>query len=294
LVPETGHEEFLMRRVLVLPVLVSFMLCATGCSSMVYFSSDPAGAKLFVNGIAYGETPRNVQLNWTTFSTFTVKLEKDGYQPYMGTLPGEPKWVYIVLEGLFCWPLLLLNAYGPRSAYHFSLRPLGEAPSPVVPAPPGETQIPSSAAAKPGEIQVYEEAEGSPRMACLEFRPGNENAREYLTSIQEWFCTGFVESRRFALIEREQIEKIFKEKKFTQTGEVDAETARELGKILGVDYLLIGSVSKLDQTFEIDARIVDVQTGKIEVASHGSSSSATRLRAAVHDIINDLNRKFTR
>ena len=279
-----------MRKALLMVMLVCFALSATGCSSMVYFASDPPGAKLSINGVSYGETPRNVQLSWTTFSTFSVKLEKEGYQPYTGNLPGEPKWVYIILEGLFCWPLLLLNAYGPRASYHFNLRPLGEAP----PSPPRGTQTPPPVAVRPGEIQVFEEAAERPRMACLEFRPGNEGSKEYLTSIQEWFCTGFVESRRFSLIEREQIEQIFREKKFSQTGEVDAETARELGKILGVDYLLIGSVTKLDRTFEVDARIVDVETGKIEVASHGSSSSASRLRATVHDIINDLNREFSK
>ena len=273
-----------MKNTVLVLALLTVAALGSGCRSMVYFRSNPEGAKLHINGVPRGTTPCTVELKWHTFKTFDITLEKEGYRPYVARLQGEPKWVFIIID-ILCWPLVFINGFGPRDAYNFSMEPLGASGT----AKPGEKPVP----AQPGEIVVYENIEQKPRMACLEFRKGTDDAGAYITTVQEMFCTGFVESKRFSIIEREQIEKILKEKQFAQTGDVDAETARELGKILGVDYLLIGSMSKLGETFELDARLVEVDTGETKTASHGSCSAATGLRAAIYGIVNDLNRKFT-
>ncbi len=276
-----------MKKVVLLLVLLGAVALGSGCKSMVYFRSNPPGAQLHINGIPRGETPCTLELKWHTFKTFDVTLEKEGYRPHVARLQGEPKWTFIIIDILF-WPLVFVNGFGPKPAYSFNLTPLGEAPAPgPSEKPPGPVQ------GKAGEVVVYENVEKKPRMACLEFRRGTEDAARFITAVQEMFCTGFVESRRFSIIEREQIEKILKERQFAQTGDVDAETARRLGKVLGVSYLLIGSMSKLGETFEVDARLVDVDTGETKTASHGSCSSATGLRATVNTIVNDLNRKFS-
>jgi TolB-like protein len=282
----TANEWTSGPRVAVLAVLLSAAVLAAGCSSMVSFRSQPSGAKLYINGAFKGETPCRVMLQWNTFSVFQVKLEKEGYHPYMTKLDGEPKWVYIVIDLLF-WPLMLVNAYGPKPYYEFGLRPLGEE-APVAQDGQDRQEPP----VRPGEIQVYEEVTERPRMACLEFRTGNEAAKDVVTTIQEMFCTGFVQSKRFSIIERAQIEKILKEKQFVGTGEVDSETAKYLGKILGVKFLLIGSASKLGQTFEIDARLVDAETGETKIASNGRCVAESHLRKTIYDIVNDLNKKF--
>ena len=269
-----------------LVVLLGAAALAAGCSSTVSFRSQPSGAKLYINGALQGETPCRVMLKWTTLTEFRIRLEKEGYHPYVARLEGEPKWVYIIIDILF-WPLLLVNAYGPKPYYDFTLRPLGEE-APPVPIDEGPHKKPL----RPGQIQVYEGMTDKPRMACMEFR-SNEAAKEVVTTVQEMFCTGFVESKRFSIIERAQIEKILKEKQFVGTGEVDSETAKYLGKILGVRFLLIGSASKLGQVIEIDARLVDAETGETKIASNGRCAEEAQLRNTVHDIVNDLNRKFS-
>lgn len=284
-----------MKKFLLLLLLVCASAYAGGCSSAVYFRSNPQGAKLTINGMPSGTTPCSVQLNWNTFTTFDIKLEKEGYRPYMTRLEGEVKVLYLIVDILF-WPMAFFNAYGPKPDYSFNMVPLGDAAGaqPVAQPPPSsEEGPPVGSQAQPGSVVVYGNVEKRPRMACLEFRKGNEQAGQYITTVQEMFCTGFVESRRFTVVEREQIEKILKEKQFAQTGVVDARTARELGSVLGVSFLLIGSVSKLGETYEIDARLVDVATGETETASHGSCSSESGLRSAIGGIVNDLNRKFS-
>jgi TolB-like protein len=282
----TAGRETAVSRLVVLAILLGVAVLAAGCQSTVHFRSQPPGAKLFVNGALKGETPCRVMLKWTTLTEFRIRLEKEGYQSYVARLEGEPKWGYIIIDILF-WPLLLINAYGPKPYYDFTLRPVGgEAPPVQVERSPEEQP------ARPGQVKVYQGVADRPRMACIEFRAGNDAAKEVVTTIQEMFCTGFVESKRFSIIERAQIEKILKEKQFVGTGEVDSETAKYLGKILGVRYLLIGSASGLGQAFEIDARLVDAETGETKIASNGRCAAQSQLRSTVHDIVNDLNRKF--
>jgi len=70
-------------------------------------------------------------------------------------------------------------------------------------------------------------------------------------------------SESYYLIEREQIEEILTEQGFQQTGCVTSECAIEVGKLLGVQQIITGSISKVGKVYSISARIIEVQTGQI-------------------------------
>jgi TolB-like protein len=73
----------------------------------------------------------------------------------------------------------------------------------------------------------------------------------------ELFNTG-----KYIVIERSQIDEVIKEQGFQQSGCVTSECAVEVGKMLGVDAMVSGSIGKIGSFFTISARMVDVQTGK--------------------------------
>ena len=55
--------------------------CATifkGSTDDVNFSSDPSGAKVYVNGMLLGTTP--VQLELKSKISYTIEFKKEGYQ----------------------------------------------------------------------------------------------------------------------------------------------------------------------------------------------------------------------
>ncbi len=73
-----------------------------------------------------------------------------------------------------------------------------------------------------------------------------------------------LETGRFAIMEREQMNEILKEQGFQQSGACSEEGCLvEMGQILGVDHLVTGSVGLVGQTFSINVRLVDMATGKI-------------------------------
>jgi TolB-like protein len=99
--------------------------------------------------------------------------------------------------------------------------------------------------------------------------------------VAEWFITAFVKAGRFDVIERGLLKKILDEQKLGISGVVDETTATKIGKLLGVKIIISGSVLKLQNILEINARIIDVETASIIAAENVKSSAAARLQDLV-------------
>lgn len=60
----------------------------------------------------------------------------------------------------------------------------------------------------------------------------------------DMLVTALTESNKFIVIEREQLQKVMKEQELGLTGAVNAQTAAKIGQILGVAYIITGSVTE--------------------------------------------------
>jgi len=56
------------------------------------------------------------------------------------------------------------------------------------------------------------------------------------------------------------------EQKLGMSGILDASTAAEIGKGIGVDAIVLGSVTKSGSNLAIDARLIDTETAEIITA----------------------------
>lgn len=66
------------------------------------------------------------------------------------------------------------------------------------------------------------------------------------------------------VVERTMLDSLLREKRLQYLGVVDARQAHELGRVLDVDALLTGTVTPLkDERVEIDARLIDADTGRV-------------------------------
>jgi TolB-like protein len=72
------------------------------------------------------------------------------------------------------------------------------------------------------------------------------------------------------LIERRRLDMVLNELKFSMSELVDPAKAKKLGQMLGVQGLVLGSVTDLGGTADVDARIIDIQTN---VSLPGASAS---------------------
>ena len=96
-----------MKKILLIAILSSFLLsgCSTimnGTSHSLTVNSSVQRAKVYVNEIYKGETPISLDLP-TDEKTYTIKIEADGYIPYIEVLQRKASgWVWgnIFLGGL--------------------------------------------------------------------------------------------------------------------------------------------------------------------------------------------------
>lgn len=71
-----------------------------------------------------------------------------------------------------------------------------------------------------------------------------------------------VKSGKYEVIDRMNIDKIFREQAFQMTGSVTKERAVEAGQLLGVGKIIVGSLSLVGKTYYLTVTFVDVETGK--------------------------------
>ncbi|HDQ45875.1 MAG TPA: hypothetical protein ENN17_10330 [bacterium] len=108
-------------------------------------------------------------------------------------------------------------------------------------------------------------SQGKITIAVLDFEAKNitQQSAEAVTDIlrTELFNTG-----AFRVVERQRIQRILEEQKFQMSGLTDPDQAAEIGRLLNVEKIMVGSVTRLGSTFIINTRIVEVQTGLVELA----------------------------
>jgi TolB-like protein len=102
--------------------------------------------------------------------------------------------------------------------------------------------------------------------------------------------TGFVNIGRFKVIERAQLEKILAEQKLGLSGVLDASTAAQIGKGIGVDGVVCGSVTQGGGGVSIDARLIDTETATIITAKDAFSNGISLQNLS--QMIVDLAAKF--
>jgi len=113
---------------------------------------------------------------------------------------------------------------------------------------------------------------------------------EHAAIITDLFTFELVQSKGINVIERDSIDRIGEELRFNMSGLVDPMTAAEIGKIAGLQYMLLGAITQVDQrasgggfslfamssremTATVDMRVVDVQTAQITMALRAEGTS---------------------
>jgi curli biogenesis system outer membrane secretion channel CsgG len=112
--------------------------------------------------------------------------------------------------------------------------------------------------------------------------------------VSDLLTNKLVENGQYTLIERSRIEEILFEQDLGQSGRIDASTAAEVGRLLGADAVIIGSITRFNfeenggdisilgfggggdsrgAVVELSARLVNTTTGEIIATAEGAGSA---------------------
>lgn len=125
------------------------------------------------------------------------------------------------------------------------------------------------------------------RIAILDFEPIGVSENEAAT-VSELFRSALFNTRRFVVIERSRMGEIFEEQGFVLSGCTDVECAVNAGKILDVEVILIGSLSRLGTKYILTVRGVDVSDAQVVLNETAEHTGAVE---DLSEVVNRLARK---
>ncbi len=96
-------------------------------------------------------------------------------------------------------------------------------------------------------------------------------------TIAETIRTHWIKRGEYRIVERAMIKKVLDELSLGQTGLIDADMAVKVGKLLGAEKVLVGSVSKVDEEFVLNWRLIDVETALASEAHTVTADSEKEL-----------------
>ena len=113
--------------------------------------------------------------------------------------------------------------------------------------------------------QISAEMSGTQKtsIAVIPFFDLDGNVNELGNLLSEELITRLYKTGKFNVIERQMLNKILTEQKLQASGLIDENSARKLGRLLGVEALVSGSVSDLGDHIKINARVISTETGQI-------------------------------
>ena len=135
-------------------------------------------------------------------------------------------------------------------------------------------------------------------LAVLDFEGNDKLKGKVDLKMSDMLTTSLVNTARFEVVERNKIDKVFQEQNFGMSGMVDDATAAEVGKILGAEYVVFGSITSATRKdidkfgyilirieVGIDVRAVNTSTGKILLSEAAIGVSESKLVTSANGTI---------
>lgn len=102
----------------------------------------------------------------------------------------------------------------------------------------------------------------------------------------------FVKGGRFDVIERQALKKIVEEQQLGLSGLVDANTAAQLGRVLGATYIVTGAVISYPRGMDLVVKIVETESASIKVADRLSAGTSSALFRQIPGFVSQITDQF--
>jgi uncharacterized protein involved in high-affinity Fe2+ transport/TolB-like protein len=110
---------------------------------------------------------------------------------------------------------------------------------------------------------IYLQSLTGRKVAVVAFGSSSAALSEYV--IDE-LSRALVNSRALTVVDRKELDKVREELRFQLSGEVSDESARSIGKLLGADAVVSGSLADVGNAYRFGLKVLDVERAAIESA----------------------------
>ncbi len=126
------------------------------------------------------------------------------------------------------------------------------------------------------------------RIAILDIKAGSSITQPEAETITGFLTTDMINSKKFHIIDRQNISKVLKEQGISQLGCTDSACEVQVGKLLAANKILTGKVSKFGDNYALNVFLTDVEKGTQDVADKVSSSTLEGLESSSLQLVEKL------
>jgi len=118
------------------------------------------------------------------------------------------------------------------------------------------------------QISIAASKHGKRKIAVIPFRELDGRSTVLGTYLAEELVTDLFSTGRVEVVERFMLDKVMSELRFSQSGAIDPESARHVGRIIGVEAIVTGSIADLKSYVGVNCRLINTETGRIFGVAH--------------------------
>jgi len=129
---------------------------------------------------------------------------------------------------------------------------------------------------KEAAVQIDERIAAGTKIAPINFNSPSDNFSSY---VLDELTANLVDSRKLIVVDRKEIDLIRDEFKFQFSGEVGDDSMQALGRMLGAQSIISGSLTDMGGFYRIVIRVLNVQNASVEVQYRANIANDTVVAA---------------
>jgi hypothetical protein len=144
----------------------------------------------------------------------------------------------------------------------------------VVDANSNSPGIDLDAAIREASSQMGERLPGGTKIALVSVASSSEQLSEYVISRLE---AALVSDRKLVVVDRANLDKIREEQGFQASGEVDDDSAKSIGKLLGAGAIVTGGFTDLGDVYSLTFKAINIETATVAVSYPADITKSARI-----------------
>lgn len=131
-----------------------------------------------------------------------------------------------------------------------------------------------------------------PKIAITRFRAGKRVQESIALLATESIKMHLLRTNIFLVLEREDIGLLFKEQSLNESGVLDVDERSKIGRMLSVDHVVFGSVSKIKKNYLLTIKIVDVESGALVYSDIANIKDVDNIQKACENLVAGISRNY--
>jgi hypothetical protein len=156
----------------------------------------------------------------------------------------------------------------------------GSSPVPATAQSAARTDAPDAAgmdldaAIRAAAAQMGENLPGGTKAALVSVASSSAQLSEYVISRLE---AALVSGKKLVVVDRANLDKIREEQGFQASGEVDDDSAKSIGKLLGAGAIVTGAFADLGDVYSLTLKAINIETATVAVSYPADIAKSTRI-----------------